>query len=130
MGGLINLFLPERILLGGWAGLLIGPRLLPAIRRHAEQYALGHAAARTTIELGELGPDAVTVGAATLPLAAFLARGGSRPSAPGQTGQAEPGGVAAPQRWQRASASSAPATSASASSASASATSATSGESS
>ncbi|MFD7290650.1 ROK family protein [Streptomyces sp. NPDC059863] len=103
VGDLINLFLPERILLGGWAGLLIGPRLLPAIRRHAEQYALGHAAARTTIELGELGPDAVTVGAATLPLAAFLARGGSRPSVPGQAGPAEPGGAAAPQRWRRAS---------------------------
>ncbi|MFE7572152.1 ROK family protein [Streptomyces sp. NPDC057539] len=117
VGDLINLFLPERILLGGWAGLLIGPRLLPAIRRHAEQYALGHAAARTTIELGELGPDAVTVGAATLPLAAFLARGGSRPSVPGQAGPAEPGGAAAPQRWRRASAS--PASSASASSASA-----------
>ncbi|MFJ1576520.1 ROK family protein [Streptomyces sp. NPDC088182] len=127
VGDLINLFLPERILLGGWAGLLIGPRLLPAIRRHAEQYALGHAAARTTIELGELGPDAVTVGAATLPLAAFLARGGSRPSVPGQAGPAEPGGVVTPQRWRRASApassapaSTAPATSGPASSASAS----------
>ncbi|MER8069883.1 ROK family transcriptional regulator [Streptomyces sp. NPDC094034] len=125
VGDLINLFLPERILLGGWAGLLIGPHLLPAIRRHAEQYALGHAAARTTIELGELGPDAVTVGAATLPLAAFLARGGSRPSVPGQVSTAEPGGAAAPQRWRRASS----ASSASASSASsASATPATSGE--
>ncbi|WP_406089638.1 ROK family protein [Streptomyces sp. NBC_01013] len=80
LGDLINLFLPERILLGGWAGLLIGPHLLPDIRRYAQEYALRHAAARTTIELGRLGPDAVTVGAATLPLSAFLARGGSRPS--------------------------------------------------
>jgi predicted NBD/HSP70 family sugar kinase len=102
---LINLFLPERILLGGWAGLLIGPHLLPAIRRHAQAYALTHAAARTTIELGELGPDAVTVGAATLPLAAFLARGGSSPRVPEPNGSAEPGGTAAPQRWRRAPAS-------------------------
>ncbi|MEU3225532.1 ROK family transcriptional regulator [Streptomyces sp. NPDC006976] len=80
LGDLINLFLPERILLGGWAGLLIGPHLLPDIRRYAQEYALKHAAARTTIEMGSLGPDAVTVGAATLPLADFLARGGSRPS--------------------------------------------------
>lgn len=80
LGDLINLFLPERILLGGWAGLLIGPHLLPDIRRYAQEYALKHAAARTTIEMGRLGPDAVTVGAATLPLADFLARGGSRPS--------------------------------------------------
>ncbi|MFE9776929.1 ROK family protein [Streptomyces sp. NPDC005775] len=86
LGDLINLFLPERILLGGWAGLLIGPRLLPDIRRYAQEYALRHAAARTTIELGRLGPDAVTVGAATLPLSDFLARGGTRPSPEPQPG--------------------------------------------
>ncbi|MEV7910114.1 ROK family transcriptional regulator [Streptomyces griseus] len=85
LADLINLFLPERILIGGWAGLLIGPRLLPEIRRYADEYALRHAAARTTIEMGRLGPDAVTVGAATLPLADFLTRGGSRP-ATGVTG--------------------------------------------
>ncbi|WP_037843208.1 ROK family protein, partial [Streptomyces sp. NRRL WC-3549] len=80
LADLINLFLPARILLGGWAGLLIGPHLLPEIRRYAQEYALGHAAARTTIDLGHLGPDAVTVGAATLPLSDFLARGGTRPA--------------------------------------------------
>ncbi|MGW3625967.1 ROK family transcriptional regulator [Streptomyces sp. NPDC000880] len=78
---LINLFHPERILIGGWAGLLIGPHLLSEVRRYAGEYALRYAAARTAIELGQLGPDAVTVGAATLPLADFLARGGSRPPA-------------------------------------------------
>ncbi|MEV7404855.1 ROK family transcriptional regulator [Streptomyces sp. NPDC091267] len=91
LGDLINLFLPERILLGGWAGLLIGPHLLPDIRRYAQEYALRHAAARTTIEMGRLGPDAVTVGAATLPLADFLARGGSRPPSGPQPGTPEPG---------------------------------------
>ncbi|WP_069736298.1 ROK family protein [Streptomyces sp. EN27] len=79
LADLVNLFLPERVLIGGWAGLLLGPRLLPEIRRYANGYALSHAAARTTIEMGRLGPDAVTVGAATLPLADFLTRGGSRP---------------------------------------------------
>ncbi|MGN9790375.1 ROK family transcriptional regulator [Streptomyces sp. OZ13] len=76
---LINLFRPERILLGGWAGLQLGPHLLPQVRRYAAEYALEHAAARTTIELGRLGADAVTVGAATLPLSDFLTRGGTRP---------------------------------------------------
>ncbi|MFJ8076581.1 ROK family protein [Streptomyces sp. NPDC096176] len=76
---LINLFRPERILLGGWAGLLLGPHLLPEVRRYATAYALHHAASRTTIELGRLGADAVTVGAATLPLSDFLTRGGARP---------------------------------------------------
>ncbi|MFJ7327432.1 ROK family protein [Streptomyces cyaneofuscatus] len=93
LADLVNLFLPERILLGGWAGLLLGPHLLPDIRRYANEYALRHAAARTTIEMGRLGPDAVTVGAATLPLADFLTRGGSRP-APGP----RPDGTGTPPR--------------------------------
>ncbi|NBM15720.1 ROK family transcriptional regulator [Streptomyces sp. GC420] len=78
IAGLINLFGPDRILIGGWAGLLLGPRLLPAVREHAARYALRHPLGRTSIELGLLGPDAVTVGAATLPLADFFARGGDR----------------------------------------------------
>ncbi|MFD3487914.1 ROK family protein [Streptomyces sp. NPDC058665] len=98
---LINLFLPERVLLGGWAGLQIGPHLLPDIRRYAREYALRHTGARTTVELGRLGPDAVTVGAATLPLSDFLARGGTRPL-PDET--ARPGstrGVVPADRWSR-----------------------------
>ncbi|MFI6345805.1 ROK family protein [Streptomyces sp. NPDC050560] len=75
---LVNLFGPERVLIGGWAGLQLGPYMLPAVRRYADGYALRHPGARVTIELGRLGPDAVTVGAATLPLADFFARGGRR----------------------------------------------------
>jgi predicted NBD/HSP70 family sugar kinase len=76
---LVNLFNPELILLGGWAGLLLGPRLLPALREVTDAYALRYPAARTVIEVGRLGPDAVTVGAATLPLRRFLDTGGSAP---------------------------------------------------
>lgn len=84
LSDVINLFQPERILIGGWAGLMLGPHILPAVREHATRYSLRHPAARVTIEMGSLGPDAVTVGAATLPLAAFFARGGRRtpPEAP------------------------------------------------
>ncbi|MFE5393009.1 ROK family protein [Streptomyces sp. NPDC056568] len=80
---LINLFQPERILVGGWAGLQLGRRFLDAVKAHATSYALTYPAARVRIDLGTLGPDAVTVGAAILPLADFFARGG-RPE------QAEP----------------------------------------
>ncbi|MGW0549570.1 ROK family protein [Streptomyces altiplanensis] len=73
---LINLYGPERVLLCGWAGLQLAPYILDDVRRHAKAYALRHPAERVTIELGRLGPDAVTVGAATLPLADFFARGG------------------------------------------------------
>jgi predicted NBD/HSP70 family sugar kinase len=79
LSDLINLFQPERILIGGWAGLQLGARFLPAVRRHATAYALRHPARKVTVELGRLGPDAVTVGAAILPLADFFSRGGRRP---------------------------------------------------
>ncbi|MET8827199.1 ROK family protein [Streptomyces sp. NPDC004610] len=78
LSDLINLFQPERILIGGWAGLQLGTRFLPAVRRHAMSYALTYPAQKVTVELGRLGPDAVTVGAAILPLADFFARGGRR----------------------------------------------------
>lgn len=78
LSDVINLFQPERILIGGWAGLMLGPHILPAVREHATRYSLRHPAARVTIDMGSLGPDAVTVGAATLPLAAFFATGGRR----------------------------------------------------
>jgi predicted NBD/HSP70 family sugar kinase len=72
IAGLINLLNPERIILGGWAGLLLGERLLPAIREAARQHSLRHPFAETSIELCRLGPDAVGLGAATLPIEAFL----------------------------------------------------------
>src|SRR5215469_9989737 len=69
---LINLFNPERIILGGWAGLLLGRKLLPAIKDAAREHALRHPFAAASIELGQLGPEAVALGAATLPMERFL----------------------------------------------------------
>lgn len=83
IANLINLFSPERIILGGWAGLLLGERLLPVIREAAREHALAHRFAQTTIELGRLGPEAVALGAATLPMEHLL--NGTLPS-PGQAG--------------------------------------------
>ncbi|MFD5639299.1 MULTISPECIES: ROK family protein [unclassified Streptomyces] len=85
LSDLINLFQPERILIGGWAGLQLGSRFLPAVRRYASSYALSYPAQHVTVDLGRLGPDAVTVGAAILPLADFFARGGRR-AEPAPTG--------------------------------------------
>ncbi|MGP4089302.1 ROK family transcriptional regulator [Streptomyces sp. KR55] len=81
LSDLINLFQPERILVGGWAGLQLGSRFLESVRAHAFSYALTYPAGRVGIDLGTLGPDAVTVGAATLPLADFFAHGGRRAEA-------------------------------------------------
>src|SRR5581483_3548245 len=78
IGNLINLFNPERVVLGGWAGLLLGARLLPAVRESARRHSLRHPFAAASIELGQLGPEAVAFGAATLPMEDFL-NGASRP---------------------------------------------------
>jgi predicted NBD/HSP70 family sugar kinase len=72
IGNLINVFNPERVILGGWAGLLLGAALLPAIRESASRNSLRHPFAATSIELGQLGPEAVALGAATLPMEDFL----------------------------------------------------------
>lgn len=72
IANLINLFNPERVILCGWAGLLLGGRLLPAIRESAERHSLRHPFAAASIELGLLGPESAVLGAATLPLEGFL----------------------------------------------------------
>jgi predicted NBD/HSP70 family sugar kinase len=76
IAGLVNLFSPERIVLGGRVGLALGERFLPDIRAAAARNALRQPYARTRIDLCQLGPDAVAMGAATLPIARLLADGG------------------------------------------------------
>ncbi|MFJ6198062.1 ROK family protein [Micromonospora sp. NPDC092111] len=73
---LVNLFNPERVVLGGWAGLALGERFLPEIREATGRHALRQPYAQTSIELCQLGPDAVALGAATLPMARLLRDGG------------------------------------------------------
>ncbi|MFC6023358.1 ROK family protein [Plantactinospora solaniradicis] len=78
VANLINLFNPERVVLGGWAGVALGAHLLPAIRAAAAGQALHQPYEQAAIELGQLGVDAVALGAATLPVARLLAAGGVR----------------------------------------------------
>ncbi|MCP2163483.1 ROK family transcriptional regulator [Goodfellowiella coeruleoviolacea] len=75
IANLVNLFNPQRIVLGGWAGLALGAQLLPRIEQATAAHALHHPYGQVSIELARLGPDAVAVGAATLPVAALLERG-------------------------------------------------------
>jgi predicted NBD/HSP70 family sugar kinase len=76
IAGLVNLFGPERIVLGGPAGLALGERFLPDIRAAAARNALRQPYSQTRIDLCQLGPDAVAMGAATLPVARLLTDGG------------------------------------------------------
>jgi predicted NBD/HSP70 family sugar kinase len=72
IANLINVFNPDRVILSGWAGQLLAERSLPLIEQAARTHALRHTYAATTITRGDLGPDAVALGAATLPLTHFL----------------------------------------------------------
>ncbi|MFI6513120.1 ROK family transcriptional regulator [Streptosporangium sp. NPDC050855] len=74
LADLINLFNPERVILGGWAGSLLGREFLPEIRAAAGRYALPLPFSQASIELGRLGAEAVALGAATLVVEDFLLR--------------------------------------------------------
>ena len=76
LADLINLFSPERIVLGGETGSVLGGRFLAEIRAAAARHALRRPYAKTSIDVCELGVDAVAMGAATLPIARLLSEGG------------------------------------------------------
>jgi len=78
---LANLFNPERIIVGGWLGLRLGPALLPRMQEVLSRQALDYAADRVSLRLGKLGTDAVALGASTLIVEEILARGGRAPVA-------------------------------------------------
>lgn len=76
IANLINLFNPQRVILGGWVGLRLGPLILADIRRTTARYALQPPFSAVSIDLCYFGQDAVALGAATLVLEAFLTAGG------------------------------------------------------
>jgi len=89
---LVNLFNPERVIIGGWVGLKLGPLLLPKVRAVLAAQALDYAAARVSVVLGQLGTDAVALGASTLVVEELLARGGQPPELLGHRGALVQGG--------------------------------------
>ena len=80
IANLVNLFNPERIVLAGWAGQALGAGCCRRSRAAAPERALRHAVRPDDHPAGQLGLDAVALGAATLPVADLLARG----AAPGR----------------------------------------------
>jgi predicted NBD/HSP70 family sugar kinase len=68
IANLVNLVEPDCVVIGGWAGLLLGADLLPDIRAAVADHApdLPGSPARAAIRLSRLGPDAVALGAAEL----------------------------------------------------------------
>jgi predicted NBD/HSP70 family sugar kinase len=80
IANLVNLFNPERVVVGGWLGQGIGG-LLGQIGEAARAQALRLPFSGVRILPAELGPDAVALGGATLPIAELL-NAGAGPRAP------------------------------------------------
>jgi len=77
IGNLINLVNPQRVILGGWVGMMLGTEILPALSKSVALYALPQPLRRTELGLCHLGDEAVAKGAATLILEKFLRSAGS-----------------------------------------------------
>jgi predicted NBD/HSP70 family sugar kinase len=73
---IVNLVSPERIVIGGWAGLLLGPLVLPRMREVLFEQALEYPASHVSVELGQLGSDSEGLAASTLVVSELLASGG------------------------------------------------------
>jgi predicted NBD/HSP70 family sugar kinase len=75
LADLVNLFNPERIVVGGWLGRALSNELLPEIRAAARRQALRLPFSGVEIVKADLGPDAVALGGATLPIGRLLSTG-------------------------------------------------------
>ncbi len=82
IANLVNLLNPDLVVLSGWAGLVVGPVILPTVRKAAERHTLSYLSGRARIVVGRLGQEAVAMGAATLPVSRLLAAGGGSVTQP------------------------------------------------
>jgi predicted NBD/HSP70 family sugar kinase len=78
IANLANLFNPQRVVVGGWLGQRLDDGLMTKIGDAAARNALRLPFRHLEIVRARLGTDAVALGAATLPVAGFLSRGGVR----------------------------------------------------
>jgi predicted NBD/HSP70 family sugar kinase len=76
MANLVNLINPQRMILGGWIGLLLGEYFLPELLQIVERYSLKQSFDSVTIQVSQIGEDAVSLGAARLVLETFLSHVG------------------------------------------------------
>ncbi|WP_167406468.1 ROK family protein [Amycolatopsis thailandensis] len=75
LGNLISVFTPSKVILTGWAGLLLGKRFMTDIRKVVAGHTPQHVYRHTSVELGGAGPRAAMIGAAALTVEALLGRG-------------------------------------------------------
>ncbi|PKQ27126.1 MAG: ROK-family transcriptional regulator [Actinobacteria bacterium HGW-Actinobacteria-4] len=66
LGGLINLLNPERVVVGGWVGMLLMDRCQQALRSAMDAYSLTRPASQATLVPSHFRGDAIALGAAIL----------------------------------------------------------------
>lgn len=74
LGGLVNLYNPERIVIGGWVGLRLMESLADRIREAIRRGCLDRPGGQFDLAAAELGGDSVSLGAALLPIEALIGR--------------------------------------------------------
>ncbi|GII61035.1 sugar kinase [Sphaerisporangium krabiense] len=72
LANLVNLFNPERVVIGGWVGLLLARHELARIKGAVAENSLVQPYEAVSVVAGGLGPEAVALGAATLVVDDFL----------------------------------------------------------
>jgi predicted NBD/HSP70 family sugar kinase len=75
LSNLINLFNPQKIIIGGWFGERIADLFLEELSVSTRRFSLKQPGDEATLERSTLGQDAATLGAATLPLDRFIESG-------------------------------------------------------
>ena len=76
IGNLINMVNPQKILLGGWVGMMLADKILPVLSTRISDYALQQPSSKTEFGLCQLKDETVAQGAATLILEKFFEAGG------------------------------------------------------
>lgn len=72
VANLINILNPEAVVLGSWAGLALGPHLLPELREVVGRHALDRPNTAAKVHLCDIPGNPVSLGAATFALEGFL----------------------------------------------------------
>ncbi|CAN5487042.1 ROK family transcriptional regulator [soil metagenome] len=75
LSNLVNLYNPQKIIIGGWFGDQIAERFLEDIGATMRRFSLEQPGSEAVVERSRLGQDAVALGAATLPLDRFIEMG-------------------------------------------------------
>jgi len=73
LGGLVNLYNPERVIIGGWVGMRLMERLAERIETATRAAALRRPAEQFSLLPCTFGGDTVAIGAAVMPLESLVA---------------------------------------------------------